>query len=66
MFTLYIQSGKGTTFLEAVADEVKACARARFHARMHGAVHIFDAASGKVERHNARGEYSIVHNPAWK
>lgn len=66
MFTLYVQSRKGNTFLEAVTDAVKACQRARFHARVHGTVHILDASNGKVERHNARGEYTVVHNPAWK
>lgn len=61
-FIVYVQSNKGPLMLAEVdAIEAVAFNTARHHAKQHGCVFMVDTISGKTERVNARGEYTIVH-----
>lgn len=61
-FIVYAQNNKGPIMLAEVDNiETVAYNTARHHAKTHGVVFMVDTISGKTERINAKGEYTIVH-----
>jgi hypothetical protein len=61
-FIVYAQSNKGPTMLAEI-DGIESVAfnAARHHAKAHGCVFMVDTITGKTERINAKGEFTVVH-----